>query len=354
MKRYYPAIDIARFILAILVVAIHVRPFTGNAAFFYDDCIARIADPLFFMISAYLFFTKVYAGGWKKGELGRYLRRLLKLYLAWLLIYSPVIIHHTLVANKEADLWQILGLLLRKILLEGPYGAMWFLTALLLAIPLTYVVTRYLGAGGAVLLSFPFYLFTVLQMEYTRLVHGIGWMDWLYDTCNVIFGWLANGLTYGFFFCALGMLAAKYKFQNDLQKHCPENTRTCFRYWMGFIISLVALFAEVILIRRYELGVSYGAMLCLIPVSCFLLQLLTEGSMPHRKIYGKLRNCSVLIFTIHYGIMELFGWLWKDVSWYIRSTTIQYFIVLAVTLIISAGIIRLSENNRLKFLKVLF
>ena len=54
MKREaYPAVDIAKFVLAILVVAIHVQPFRGMTGFLYDNCVARIADPLFFAITAF-------------------------------------------------------------------------------------------------------------------------------------------------------------------------------------------------------------------------------------------------------------------------------------------------------------
>ena len=60
-RKQYRAIDIAKFVMAILVVAIHVRPFTGQTAFVYDDIIARIADPLFFQITAFLFFEKIFA-----------------------------------------------------------------------------------------------------------------------------------------------------------------------------------------------------------------------------------------------------------------------------------------------------
>ena len=59
-KKPYVTIDIAKFVMAILVVAIHVRPFSGEAAFVYDDIVARVADPLFFQITAFLFFEKVF------------------------------------------------------------------------------------------------------------------------------------------------------------------------------------------------------------------------------------------------------------------------------------------------------
>lgn len=50
-RRNYDSIDVAKFVLSILVVAIHVRPFDGYAVFFRP--ILRTAVPLFFLISSY-------------------------------------------------------------------------------------------------------------------------------------------------------------------------------------------------------------------------------------------------------------------------------------------------------------
>lgn len=94
-KEVYPAVDIAKFVMAILVVAIHVRPFEGTVGFIYNDVIARIADPLFFALSSFFLFQKAFAEketlSWK--TLGQYMLRIGGLYGAWVLIYSPVIVH---------------------------------------------------------------------------------------------------------------------------------------------------------------------------------------------------------------------------------------------------------------------
>ena len=54
-RKQYRAIDIAKFVMAILVVAIHVRPFTGQTAFVYDDIIARRRPSLFSDYSIFIF-----------------------------------------------------------------------------------------------------------------------------------------------------------------------------------------------------------------------------------------------------------------------------------------------------------
>ena len=145
-KKPYGTIDIAKFVMAILVVAIHVHPFSGEVAFVYDDIVARIADPLFFQITAFLFFEKVFREdkdmwmsepGWHQSalswqKLGHYMKRILQLYTAWFILCAPVVCYRT--AQELGFTWSLQGMgrivisLLRKYWLSGYYGAMWFMT----------------------------------------------------------------------------------------------------------------------------------------------------------------------------------------------------------------------------------
>lgn len=57
--KYFFSLDVAKFICALLVIIIHTRPFSVLSDiidFYLVDVIARIAVPLFFAISGYLFF----------------------------------------------------------------------------------------------------------------------------------------------------------------------------------------------------------------------------------------------------------------------------------------------------------
>ena len=56
------AIDFAKFVFAILVVGIHTSPLSGwseFAGFVFEDIIAGLAVPFFFMTSCYFFFSKL-------------------------------------------------------------------------------------------------------------------------------------------------------------------------------------------------------------------------------------------------------------------------------------------------------
>lgn len=349
--------------MAVLVVAIHVQPFTGEIAFVYNNILARIADPLFFEVTAFLFFEKIFAASEVKTRnmpwqvLGTYMKRILQLYLAWFVIYSPVVLLRTY-SEVVTDgvhggrlLGQILLALLRKFWLSGFYGALWFLTALLLAIPLTFLVTKYLGPRLCILLSAPLFLLTVLRMEYSTLTDHMAIADYADALVEGVFGWYGNGLTYGFFFCALGMWVAWKREQN----------KQVISYKMSIIcvgIGLICLIVESYVIRIMQLGQSYGAMFFLIPVSFFLLLSLLDAPMgqclwktedkrmEHMQISKHLRQVSVLIFTMHYGVMELLEFMAYRCFQMEWNRTLLYIMVLLITILMAEGILRGSQRIR--------
>lgn len=373
-RKQYRAIDIAKFVMAILVVAIHVRPFAGQTAFVYDDIIARIADPLFFQITAFLFFEKIFAqisGDLRQGMswrmLGHYMKRILSLYTAWFVIYAPVVFSRTW--RERGDVRGIAGLakmllaLLRKYWLSGYYGAMWFMTALLLAMPLVFILTKYLGPRLCLILSAPWFLLTVAKMEYCTITDGWRMTSYFDSAIYGIFGWYGNGLTYGFFFCALGMWIA-YKGQkkagaSDVGR---QNVSGRENYGLPCLISFLLLVIESHVIRDRGLGQSFGAMFFLIPTSYFLLQWLLSVDFWEKlgekartwidRICVHLRRLSILIFTIHYGVMEGLQYLAGKYTTYVWNTTGLYFTVLLVTIGLAELI--LLAQKKIKWLHILY
>ena len=53
---------------------------------------------------------------------------------------------------------------------------------------------------------------------------------------------------------------------------------------------------------------------------------------------------SLLIFPLHYGIMEGMEYLMRNHAWYMESTTIQYVAVLLITCGISTVILGLGKK----------
>jgi len=355
---FNPYIGLAKFFMAVLVVAIHVEPFTGNAAFYYNNCLARIADPMFFTLSAYFLFDKLLASDWNKIIFIKQIKRLFLYYGVWLIVYAPVILPRTWTRcdNVLTFVWEVL----RQIILTGPYGALWFLPALILGLILTYFVGKNTTPRICMVISLPFFLLSVLEMEYFALVKDVAWLTAANNFFAGIFGWLGNGINFAWFFCAMGLYLA-----SERQKNA---SCTRFRVHVRDLINFLTILAvECTLIRRYNLGISYGVMLSLIPVTYYLMQVLlqlpevrkarnekkqadkmvvansnTTHKLSHISKY--LQDMSLLIFPLHYGIMEGMEYVMKNYTWYMNSTTIQYVIVLLITFGISAVILALGKK----------
>lgn len=344
VKREYPAIDIAKFVMAILVVAIHVEPFTGEVAFLYNNCIARIADPLFFILTAYFMFDKSFNNKLSWDALKNYMIRIVKLYTCWVIIYLPIILWRTW--DETGNLVNFMLSLLQKVLLKGPYGAMWFLTAILMAIPLTFIVTKYTKPFLCVLIAAPFFLMTVFQMEYTIWAEDVFWFQNIINYAESIFGWLANGLNYGFFFCSLGMYIAYLK-RNHKELSLQKSL-------LFAILSMIALVFECYYIRINQTGISYGAMFFLIPTSYFLCCSLLQINLKPRPFYVFLRKSSILIFTIHYGVMEGLQYFAKIKGDFLWNSTSLYICVLGITIFLTVVIIKMSQYKYFSYLNNLY
>lgn len=367
---FNPYVGLCKFIMALLVVAIHVEPFTGDIAFYYNNCLARIADPMFFTLSAYFLFDKLLASNWDKTVFVKQIKRLLKYYGVWLVIYSPVIMGRTWARTDSVSdfLWQVV----KQIFLSGPYGALWFLPALLLGLMLTYFIGKHTSPLFCLVISCPFFLLSVMEMEYFALVKDIAWLTAINDFFVSIFGWLGNGVNFGWFFCAMGLyLAAKKESisENTSAQPCTNQTQRNFCRDAAFcIISFILLVLECTIIRQHALGISYGVMLCLIPVTYYLMQVLLQipelksthltktdmlnnekpasAETRHKFTTTRfLQDMSLLIFPLHYGIMEGMEYLMRNEAWYMTSTAVQYVIVIVITCAISSIILFLGKKH---------
>jgi len=80
------SIDYLRIVLSLLIVAIHVVLFNdinNYLSYFIVNGLSRIAVPLFLLINGYYFYESI-----KNGSHLIWLKKVLKLYIIWMLIYS--------------------------------------------------------------------------------------------------------------------------------------------------------------------------------------------------------------------------------------------------------------------------
>lgn len=278
--------------------------------------------------------------------LKNYIKRIAILYAAALIIYSPKIISNCRQAcdsSLEAILW-----LVKRILLQGPYGALWFLTALFLSITLTFASTKYLGCRKTILISFIFYLPAILDTGYGAFFSGFVPMQYFTMFITKVFGWYANGLTFGFFFCTIGMVFAFEPAKGTLKKDL-----------FFLMLSFAALFAESHLVRHYGLGKDYWALFFLMPVCVYGMKVLLELPKPSfiLAFYAKaklLQEMSVLVFIFHILFRDCLDIaLGSSFGWYYYPP-VRYGLVVVSTVIFSALVIGLSHFDKFKLLRYLY
>lgn len=343
---YNPFVGIYKFILALLVVAIHVEPFSGDLAFYINNCLARIAVPSFFVLSAYFLFDKLINNDWDAKIFWKNQKHLTKYYGIWLLLHCPVVLSR--LWETSSDIPNYLWLVFQAVCLKGPYGALWFLPATIMAIALVYWIGKKWGPYPCLIISFPLFLFAALETEYFGLIEDITWMEIVNNGLVAVFGWLANGLTFGFFFCSIGFFIASTK----------NKSRNIKFDIAALFVSAILLFIETTIVRDYKLAVSYGAMLLLIPTVYFIVQILlrlpktTDSKLITKARY--LQNMSLLIYPMHFAIMELMEYFLRDNKTYMSNTVLQYMVVCTINLTLGALIIYLGEKKNLKIARALY
>ena len=89
-SKSYDSFDLFKFIVSFMVMIVHTRIF-GDSRFHWLHPWCRILIPVYFMISAFLFFSKYdrLPDGEKNTYLWKFVKRDLILYLFWFIVFLP-------------------------------------------------------------------------------------------------------------------------------------------------------------------------------------------------------------------------------------------------------------------------
>lgn len=179
--------DIVKLILSLLVVTIHI-PLLPEVL----NPVARMAVPLFFMMSSYFFWKK--AGTRSKPEqktlLIRFLKRNLTLYGFWFVILLPI----TLWIRNYFDQGILIGLLklLQAFLFYSTFRASWYIIALCAAMAVLYWLSGRMQDSAQVTVYVLIHLGACLVTNYYGLISGYppaaAFLEWFKATflalCN--------------------------------------------------------------------------------------------------------------------------------------------------------------------------
>ena len=272
----YRFLDIMKFVMAIVVVAIHTRPeISFNSAFIRQnfEVIYSLAVPFFFIASGFLLFRKVEfplnADGSKR-ILG-YLSRICRLYLLWTLIYLPLAIYGFWMEGIPP--LKAAAVFLRNILLVGENymsWPLWYLLAVIVAVGIIYSLLKLKVSKNGVLIIGVLMALVGVGLDYC---HEHSLMSPMTDIYFSLFLNTRNGIFVGFLYVALGM------FCSTLQR-VPTKVVVLF-----FLIGCVAEFMALPLANAFIVLAMF--------VATISLQIRTSTDT------NKLRLMSSVIYFCH-------------------------------------------------------
>lgn len=281
-------LDLAKAILAVMITAIHLLILSPWQLRVLIPPL-RVAVPLFFMISAYLFFAKQRllpaAARWP--ALKAFVARNYKLYAFWFLVlFIP-----TLNARHYFDrgFWPGVAQIIGGMTLGSTFTASWFLSALALGTAVVWGLSRVMRQRWVLLLTLAAYLYCVLLTNYG----GLTWVQTLVPHIPYrapIFFAAPNSILAGLFWIALG------KFFADHRGTCYTGR---WQSQLGLVaVGYVLLALEQLLIVWRNSSVAadcYASLVILVPL-LFGLILHIPLHLPHARF---LRAFSTVTYCLH-------------------------------------------------------
>lgn len=146
------AIDVAKFIAAVMVIAIHTRPLKDiscEADFFFCDIICRLAVPFFAICTGYYSTVKwsfiderLCKSKSNHGLFAKSIRKLVKMYLLWSLLYLGLLIFSWREAELHITYHYFIGWL-HSLVFSASFYHLWYLVSIGYAFVWFYLLLRY-------------------------------------------------------------------------------------------------------------------------------------------------------------------------------------------------------------------
>lgn len=166
IKQSYDLLDLTKFILSMIIIAIHSSLFT-----MYLYPWLRIAIPLFFTISSYLFFSKIRkceSNQAKTEGLKKFVWKNLRLWIIWSLILLPIVLFIRRGYYDDGFIGFVM--FIKSILFGDTFVGGWFIIALVEGVAIVYFLSRKIKAPFLLIISLLLNLIAVVDSSYIHLI----------------------------------------------------------------------------------------------------------------------------------------------------------------------------------------
>lgn len=333
--------DLMKFICSLLVVAIHLSPLQDVnvfADYLLVECIARVAVPFYFVSSGYLLFRKINLLNFDKLKISAYLNRIVKLYIIWMLIYSPIFVW-SLIQSGE-DIVHSTLVLFRIVFVLG-YHHLWYLHASFVAVVLIgFFLQKKVSLKKILFIGSVLYMVGLLAQSWFGLIKPLQEIPYIWRLLKVVelaMRTTKNGIFFGILFIGMGVWFAKVK--------------KILRFkWtvLGLLISSCLFVAEAVFVEYHELARNHDMYIFLVPTVFFGFYVVAHIDMKHSGIYAHLRKIGFIIYLIHIWVDKVLMFYW---GMRIHSM-VRYIVVLIVSIIFAEVLVCCSK--KCKWLRSLY
>lgn len=335
-KTNYDILDITKIILSILIVCIHTEILP-------DICypVLRMAVPLFFIISSYLFFSKVSAAETEdvqNGMLKRYIIRNIKLYLFYFILTLPI----TIMKRKWYS-YGVMGVImfLRALFFGSTFVASWYIIASIIGTTIVFFLSRKLNPASVMIIGFFSYLIGCIASNYYYLFHGFGGFSAIMDVFGMIFP-----SSYACFWVSIIWISIGKSFALKT----PDTSNNKLILYLLF--SVVLLYAERGLVIHYNFVRENDCYLMLIPVCSCLFLILMKINIGNIKCARTLRGYSTMIYAFHGSLLPILRKFVERINISdVGSSYLLFVFTLALCCVYGFIVLKFEKHERLKWLK---
>lgn len=336
MNQSYPSkqiygFDVLKMVMALLIVAIHAQPFE-NAPFLksYFAPLLDAAVPVFFILSSFFLFRKLNANGYKWDTLLIWCKRIGILYLFWLVVNLPIVVHERLQWGNET-LPKLIWYVFRDLFFSHTFAGSWFLSALLFGVVGAFLIKKYFKSN--IILLF-FAVIVELFLYFRGVLPACSNDIYLWLTCHIREELELTPLM-GILWCNIGCILAS--------EHSINFCNYIKSEWIGLItIPLLIILFYILLLSGDHVYSLYKIGLV---ISIFLGGYCIK--LPESSIYKTLRNYSILFFFQHFIWLRIYAFSFASRI----NGGCKYLIIIILCTIGSAVIIKLSRRKCFKWLK---
>lgn len=295
MKKQYNAIDILKVFFAICVVGIHTQIMqneNSNIEWGIFHGIFRLAVPFFFICSGFFLGIKLYKSNTIESgliEIKKYIKRLIIPLICWLIIGLPIQIY-----NYRENNFKIIILKLIRKLIFYPWGALWYLLAVIVAIIIIIPFYKRNKIKNAVILGGVFYFVALICNNYYFLIENTA-IQKVVDIYLKICVSSRNGVFEGLYFVSSGIYIAKLM-QEGINLNNLKNK-------IIFIASYILLIMEIFLIKGQTYKDDHSLFIMfLVLIPEMLIFFMNINVKVDTKI---IRNYSTGIYFMHSVIRDI-------------------------------------------------